>query len=112
MTFVFGIMFESLCCCVVGKTHPTMNELEEHVIPLVATKWYGLGLALLDPGCKDSLDYIETKHKQDAQLSCRKMFSTWLQESSIATWYQLIEASRCILLNDAADHIESLLLQG
>ena len=101
-----------LYCIRIGQTHPTMDELEQHVVPLVATKWYGLGLLLLDPGCKYLLDDIEKQHEQDSQLSCGKMFGTWLDVCRVTTWYQLIEATRCIIFNDEADNIESLLLQG
>ena len=89
-----------------------MAELEEHVIPLVATKWYGLGLVLLDTRYKDLLDIMEKQHMQDIQLYCKRMFSKWLETSDITTWYQLIEATRCINQNNVADKIESYLLQG
>jgi len=100
------------CHIDVGKTHPKMDELVEHVIPLVATKWYGLGLVLLDTRYKDLLDVMEKQCKQDVQSHCKKMFSKWLETSDIATWYQIVEATRCIDQKDMANDIESLLLQG
>ena len=100
-----------VCHIDVGQTRPTLDELEEHVIPLVATKWYGLGLVLLDTRYKDMLDVLEKQHKQ-VETHCKTMLSKWLEISDIATWYQLIEATRCINQIDVADNIESLLIQG
>ena len=76
-----------VCHIDVGQTQPTVDELEEHVISLVATKWYGLGLVLLDTRYKDMLDVIERQHKQVESCS-KKMLSKWLEISDIGTWYR------------------------
>ena len=89
----------------VGQAFPTMEELEKHVIPLVATKWSDLGLVLFKYVWW--LNDLKTSYKQDLQYYCTKMFNRWLDTDT--TWYQLIEATRSINLYDVADNIESLL---
>ena len=97
----------------IGQTHPTMDELAEYVVPLLAAKWYGLGLVLLETKYKDLLDVMKKQQpKQDMQIYCKKVLRKWLETSDIASWYQLIEAARCLDVKDVADYIESLLLQG
>jgi len=94
-----------------GKNCPSMKLLNKHVIPLVDTKWYDLGLELLDPKYERSLDTIEKDNKDDANCSCRKMFRKWLDTCEDATWKKLMDALQKIHRNDAASKIESL-LQG
>ena len=95
----------------VGQTCPSMKHLNRHVIPLVDTKWYDLGLELLDPEDEKSLDTIEVNNKNDVHSCCRKMFRKWLDTCEDATWNKLIVVLRKIHLNDAASKIE-ILLQG
>ena len=90
-----------------------MRNLSKHVIPLVAAKWYELGLELLETKHEAELDVIETNSKDDAIKCCRKMFSKWLQlQSHRATWNRLIQAIKNIQLNSVASKVEELLLQG
>ena len=46
------------------------------------------------------------------QQVCRKMFSKWLNTDELASWDKLITALRIVQLNDVANDIEQLLLQG
>ena len=78
-----------------------------HVIPSVATKWYEVGLMLLD---QNQLDIIEAD-RNDAATCCRKMFSKWLNTDELASWDKLIKALRIVQLNNVANDIQ-LLLQG
>ena len=92
---------------------PSMKDLNKHVIPLVATKWYDLGLELLETKHERELEIIETNHSNDAAKCCRKMFSKWLEsQSDSASWDQLIQAVKNIELNNVANVIEQLLQQG
>jgi len=81
------------------------------VIPLVNTKWYDLGLQLLDPKYENELDTIEAD-KNDAATYCRKMFRKWLNTDELASWDKLIKALRIVQLNNVTSKIEQLLLQG
>ena len=95
-------------------SRPSMKDLNKHVIPLVATKWYDLGLELLETKHERELNTIEKDSKvEGAKTCCRKMFSKWLEtQSDNASWDQLIQAVKNIELNDVASDIEQLLLQG
>ncbi|XP_065886204.1 uncharacterized protein [Dysidea avara] len=95
-----------------ASTRPTMKDLNKYIIPLVATKWYDLGLDLLDAKHEHLLDIIEGDYKYDTQCCCRKMFSEWLRTTDTPTWDQLIVAIRTINLNEAASKIESLFPQA
>ena len=95
-------------------SRPSMKDLNKHVIPLVATRWYDLGLELLETKHERELDTIEKDSKvEGAKTCCRKMFSKWLEtQSNNASWDQLIQAVKNIELNNVASDIEQLLLQG
>ena len=92
-------------------TGPILRDLATHVIPSVATKWYSLGLQLLDPKYENELNTIEEDTRNTATC-CRKMFSKWLNTDEHASWNKLIEALRIVQLNTVANDIEQLLLQG
>ena len=94
-------------------TRPSMKDLNKHVTPLVATRWYDLGLELLETKHERELDIIETNYENNATKCCRKMFSKWLEtQSDNASWDQLIQAVKNIKVNNVASDIEQLLLQG
>ena len=90
-----------------------MKDLNNHVIPLVATRWYDLGLELLETKHERELEIIESNYRNDMSTCCRKMLSKWLEtRSNSASWGQLIQAVKNIKLNNVANDIEQLLLQG
>ena len=95
----------------VGRDRPILRDLTIHVIPSVATKWYELGLVLLDPKYQNELSVIEADTRNDAATCCRKMFSKWLNTDEHASWNKLIEALGIVQLNTVANDIQ-LLLQG
>ena len=82
------------------------------MIPSVATRWYELGLVLLDTKYQNELTIIEADIRNDAVTCCRKMFSKWLNTDELANWDKLIKAVRIVQLNNVASDIERLLLQG
>ena len=85
-----------------------------HVIPLVAIKWFELGVVLLEPKYQNELNTIEADIRNDAVTCCRKMFSKWLNTDELASWDKLIKAVRIVQLNNVANDIEQrvLLPQG
>ena len=107
-------MDHTLCLYPDPLTRPSMKDLNRHVITLVATRWYDLGLELLETKHEKELDTIEQDNKvEGAKTCCRKMFSKWLEaQYDSATWDQLIQAVKNIELNNIANDIEQLLLQG
>ena len=95
-----------------GRDRPALRDLTIHVIPSVATRWYELGVVLLDTKYQNELTIIEADIRNDAVTCCRKMFSKWLNTDELASWDKLIKAVRIVQLNNIASDIERLLLQG
>ena len=94
-------------------SRPTLRDLATHVISSVNTKWYNLGLHLLEPKrAENELNTIEADTRNDAETCCRKMFSKWLNTDELASWDKLIKALRVVQLNNVASDIEQSLLQG
>ena len=83
-----------------------------HVLPSVATRWYELGLVLLDTKYQNELAIIEADNKNDVGVCCRKMFTKWLNTDELASWDKFMKAVRIIQLNNVANDIEQLLPQG
>ena len=81
------------------------------MIPHAATKWYELGLELLERKYQTELDIIEVDTRNDVLTCCRKMFQKWLNTDEQASWDKVIKALRIFRLNDVASDIEKL-LQG
>ena len=80
-------------------------------MPSVATRWYELGVVLLDAKYQNELTIIEADIKNDAITCCRKMFTKWLNTDELASWEKLIKAVRIVQLNNVASDIEQS-LQG
>ena len=69
----------------------------------VATRWYELGVELLDSNTA-VLDVIQSDHQSD-NARCSKMFKAWLEMKPDASWSQLVTALNNIGLNTAADNL-------
>ena len=62
------------------------------MIPNVASKWYELGVELLDEKEECKLDIIESNSGKDVKKSCLEMFRLWLSTNHDASWWQIVEA--------------------
>ena len=80
-----------------------------HVVPVVNTKWFELGVALLDSQYHHTLTTIEMDARNDAETCCKRMFTKWLNTDELASWDKLIDALRTVQLNTVASNIESSL---
>jgi len=69
-----------------------------------------LGLELLDQKYEDVLHKIKSNYSTSPIECCSKMFHLWLDESTNATWDQLIKALRAIGLNMLAHEIAEMLI--
>ena len=80
----------------------------------VSSKWYDLGIELLDSDNIEELDTIEAVDSFNLYKCCGKMFHLWLKTQPTASWSQLIEALRQpgVDLGALASNIEQMLLQG
>ena len=83
-----------------------------HVVPSAATKWYELGLQLLDPKYASELNTIEADGRGDAKTCCRKMFVKWLETDNSVSWNKVIKSLKAIELNNVASSVENLLKHG
>ena len=75
-----------------GCDRPALKLLNKHVRKEVSSKWYDLGLELLEQEDEEKLNEIETNNPKDAGQCCKEMFRLWLRKCSTATWDQLIQA--------------------
>ena len=79
-----------------------LNDVIRHEAG-VATRWYDLGVELLDSNTA-VLDVIETNYQSDDDR-CSRMFKKWLEMKTDASWSQLVTALNKIGLKTAADNI-------
>ena len=81
------------------------------IINAIGTKWYELGIELLDENQSSQLNTIKRDHNETTKC-CIAMFDYWLQShDSAATWHKLIYALRSsgVQLNNVATMVEKLL---
>ena len=78
----------------------------EHIV----TKWYSLGLELLDSN--SALKVIKADHHNDVNTCCRVMFEKWLQSTPNASWNHLLTALDNIEMKAAADAIRKQVNSG
>ena len=95
------------------EDRPTMHQLNEvmrieHIE--ITTKWYDLGLELVDSN--KTLKVIEADHPSDVNTCCRVMFEKWLERTPNASWKQLVTALNNIEMKTAADIISKLFRSG
>ena len=94
-----------------GENRPTLKLLNSVVKKKVTSKWYDLGIQLLEDEDVQELNTIRNTCPNDAGTCCTKMFQLWLDKQPKATWKQLIEALRVpgIEMNSLASKIEEKL---
>ena len=95
------------------EDRPTIQQLVEvmrieHIE--IATKWYELGLELVDSN--KVLKVIEADNPRNTNACCRVMFEKWLEKTPNASWSQLVTALDIIKLNTAADAVRKLFKSG
>ena len=73
---------------------PLLRELSNEVAPLVGSKWYTLGLQLLDNQDVKVLTTIESDYRSDSETCCTKMLGRWLDTVATANWEHLITGLR------------------
>ena len=89
---------------------PTLQDVTRIKDIGITTRWYDLGLRLLDSN--DVLDEIEVDHRNDVNTCCRVMFKKWLERKTNASWNQLVSALKNIGMNTAASTICKLFKSG
>ena len=95
------------------EDRPTIQQLAEvmrieHIE--IATKWYELGLELVDSF--KILKEIEADNPHNTNTCCRVMFEKWLEKTPNASWSQLVTALDNIKMKTAADVVRKLFKSG
>ncbi|XP_065917407.1 uncharacterized protein [Dysidea avara] len=87
---------------------PRLDQLNDHVRPIVGTKWYDLGVVLLND--YNMLDIIKNNHPNDTETCCTAMFKVWLQRDDNSSWSKLVNALRAqsVALNVLAGEVERM----
>lgn len=92
-----------------GHDYPSLEHLNQYIKPLLDSKWYDLGVKLLeDDECIAMLNQIQYDHSLDTDTCCTKMFQLWLEKQPTASWSHLVESLRqpSVSLNELASRIE------
>ena len=91
---------------------PHLKDLQRHVIPYVATKWFQLGLELFDIEETEKLDIIEHNNNNVADKCCLQMFRVLVKTDRHLDWNRIVNAlkSRGVNLITFADKLEQKLL--
>ena len=93
---------------VIGDTRPTIKKLQHaKIVTVVSSRWYELGVELLDDDQEPQLESIKADHDVVARR-CSAMFSYWLRTHPDASWHDLIVALRApgVELYEAAASVE------
>ena len=98
-----------------GHHYPTpkkLNNIFKPDLSGVATKWYELGMQLLQDDATGVLDVIKANHPNNVTTCCNEMFKKWLETQHDASWSQLVMALNEIRLNAIADDLNKLIKNG
>ena len=87
---------------------PLLKDLSNIVIPKVASKWYELGIQLLNQSQLPKLEEIQKAYPNNLQRCCVDMLKCWLDITPGASWDNLICALRAPSLGvlTIADDVE------
>ena len=91
-----------------GDSTPTLKQLQKaDVIVDVSSRWYELGIELLDDDQVGRLEVIKADN-DEVTRRCSAMLNYWLQTHPKATWLQLVTAlrERGVEMNKVADKLE------
>ena len=101
-------------CKFTGTDRPALKYLFRYVKTNITTKWYDIGIELLNVEDESSLNTINCDHRNDVDKCTTEMLKLWLDKRSDASWNQLIQAFRepNIKLESLATKIESMLRKG
>jgi len=87
---------------------PTLKKLQKaRVISGASSRWYQLGIELLDDNQVTQLEIIK-KNNDDVMERCTALFSYWLRTHPNCSWHQLVAALRepDVELNELAASVE------
>ena len=108
------LILDMYLCYVIVYSKPSLKKLQQiKVITAVGSKWYELGIELLDEDQLTQLDIIKTNNNEVTRC-CAEMFLFWLRSHSAVTWQDLIKALKApgVELNDVAAMVEKQCSNG
>ena len=108
------LLLRCYLCYVIGSAKPSVKKLQQmRVITAVSSKWYELGIALLDEDHLTQLDIIKANNNEVTRC-CAEMFMFWLKSHSTVTWQDLIKGLEApgVELNDVAAMVEKQCSNG
>ena len=96
----------------VGSDRPAFKYLNRYVVIYVASKWYDVGLELME--IEDEFELDALKAEQNDIECAKKMLKCWLEKKPNASWNDLIEVFRAphIGLHTLAFEIEGKLSES
>ena len=103
------------CISVIGHSRPTHKQLQNIVIPKVASIWYKLGTELYKESDMPKLETFKKDHLNDNTVACTEMLNFWLQAyGDAATWHKLTEALEApgIQMDTSAHEIKKEILKS
>ena len=95
-----------------GDKRPSLKYLNRYVKQPVGSRWYDLGIELLEADDIEGLNKIKSDNPKDHDnRCCTEMFQLWLRKQPTASWNQLIESLKqpVIELTQLAITIEQML---
>ena len=98
----------------VGADRPALKYLYKHINTGIISKWYEIGLELLESEDEVSLERISKDHSGDAEKCTAEMLKLWLATKPEASWNLLLMAleESHIKLSTLASTINAMLLKG
>ena len=94
-----------------GTDEPTLKLFNRNIRNKIATRWYDLGVELLNEEQLSMLNNI-AENKPDVQSRCSALFNYWLSVDTGASWNKLIEALNKINEHCLAEKIKREILNG
>jgi len=92
----------------------SLKSFQNYIVPLVASKWFELGIELLDETQESELDVIRVEHNTDIKKCCLFMLILWRSTHPKASWFHIFEAlkSPAVSLNSVAVALEEKFSQS
>ena len=97
-----------MCIDITGSSRPTLRKLlNTRVIANASSRWYQLGIQLLDDDQVAQLENIK-ENNADVTERCTALLRYWLRMHPSASWYELVAAMRApgVELNKLAVAVE------
>ena len=102
-------MYCKLFC--IGNGRPVLRDLSNFVSPHIGSKWFILGLQLIDQAHTSVLFNMKEYHHKTHEDQCLEMFNHWLATDSKPTWNKVIANLKApaVNLHNLAQTVDGML---